>query len=492
MLLSDEEIADAVLEGIAPALDGFAARISDLEARLVAAESRVPAKGTDGIGLAGAMIDRDDNLVITLSNGETKNLGRVAGRDGVSIAPAAVDAMVAEKVAAAVKALPPPEPGKPADDAAILAALRADIAEATSEKAFERRVAAEVAKRLDLQALAAQAAALVPKPQDGQPGKNVDPVEVERMVAAEVERREAEIVTRVLAGIRQPEDGAPGKNVDMNEVRALVSAEVKAAVAALPPAEPGQDAKPEDIARAVDAAVQHRAAEIAQAAAALIPAPAPGKDADPAETAALVRIEVEKAVAAIPRPQDGKSVEPAEVEAMVKAAVERLPKPADGVGLAGALIDRSGELVVTLTNGTTKSLGPVVGRDADMAALKLQLDEAVAAIPRPRDGVDGLGFDDLTVEYDGERTVTWRFEKGERVKEFAMAMPVILDRGVYTAGKGYEPGDGVTWAGSYWIAQRATDAKPGDGEGWRLAVKKGRDGKEIVKLPPEPPKPVQI
>jgi hypothetical protein len=37
----------------------------------------------------------------------------------------------------------------------------------------------------------------------------------------------------------------------------------------------------------------------------------------------------------------------------------------DGVGLANALIDRNGELVVTLTDGTTKNLGSVVSRQAD-------------------------------------------------------------------------------------------------------------------------------
>lgn len=42
----------------------------------------IPADGKDGHGLAGAMIDRDGSLQITLSNGEVKNLGRVVGKDG--------------------------------------------------------------------------------------------------------------------------------------------------------------------------------------------------------------------------------------------------------------------------------------------------------------------------------------------------------------------------------------------------------------------------
>src|SRR5690606_23475705 len=39
-------------------------------------------KGADGVGISGAMIDRDGSLLITLANGEVKNLGRVVGKDG--------------------------------------------------------------------------------------------------------------------------------------------------------------------------------------------------------------------------------------------------------------------------------------------------------------------------------------------------------------------------------------------------------------------------
>lgn len=99
-----------------------------------------------------------------------------------------------------------------------------------------------------------------------------------------------------------------------------------------------------------------------------------------------------------------------------------------------------------------------------------------------RDGKDALGFDDLSVLYDGERTITHRFMKDDQIKEFAVTLPIVLDRGVWTAGRAYDKGDGVTWGGSFWIAQEATTAKPGESSAasraWRLAVKSGRDGKE--------------
>lgn len=40
------------------------------------------ADGKDGLGLAGAMIDREGSLLITMTNGEVKNLGPVVGRNG--------------------------------------------------------------------------------------------------------------------------------------------------------------------------------------------------------------------------------------------------------------------------------------------------------------------------------------------------------------------------------------------------------------------------
>lgn len=142
------------------------------------------------------------------------------------------------------------------------------------------------------------------------------------------------------------------------------------------------------------------------------------------------------------------------------AAVEAKEMP---LAVTGAVIDREGQLVLTHSDGSTKSLGIVVGKDA-----------------KGQDGVDGLGFDDLDVTYDGERTIVLRFQRGDQSKEFAFSMPVVLDRGVWAEGKEYATGDAVTWAGSVWIAQKDGVAeKPDGGNGWRLAVKRGRDGKAL-------------
>jgi hypothetical protein len=165
----------------------------------------------------------------------------------------------------------------------------------------------------------------------------------------------------------------------------------------------------------------------------------------------------------------------------------------DGVGLTGALIDRDGHLVVTLSDGTTKDVGVVVGRDADMDAITKHIDLTLASWPKPKDGRDGingkdgadaLGFDDLvSAVFDVERkAMVFTYARGDYAKELVVPMAgVVLDRGVYKAGQTYIAGDGVTWAGSFWIAQAETSAKPGEmGESsraWRLAVKRGADGK---------------
>lgn len=94
-------------------------------------------------------------------------------------------------------------------------------------------------------------------------------------------------------------------------------------------------------------------------------------------------------------------------------------------------------------------------------------------------GQDGVGFDDMTVEHDGERTVVLRFARGDQVKEFPVVFPVPIYRGVYRPDGAYVRGDEVTFGGSQWHCNAATAEKPGDGSAaWTLAVKRGRDGKD--------------
>jgi hypothetical protein len=103
-------------------------------------------------------------------------------------------------------------------------------------------------------------------------------------------------------------------------------------------------------------------------------------------------------------------------------------------------------------------------------------------LPRPKDGEkgepgqDGFGIHEFVQR--GERSVAAIYKRGDEVIEQIFTFPALIDRGVYKSGEEYEKGDGVTYAGSFWIAQRDTKDAPGNSDSWRLAVKRGRDGKD--------------
>jgi hypothetical protein len=75
---------------------------------------------------------------------------------------------------------------------------------------------------------------------------------------------------------------------------------------------------------------------------------------------------------------------------------------------------------------------------------------------------------------DGGRTLRWAI--GETVHEIKTA--IVLDAGVWKEDTAYVAGDGVTLGGSFFIAQADTAAKPGKSDDWRLAVKRGTDGRD--------------
>lgn len=128
------------------------------------------------------------------------------------------------------------------------------------------------------------------------------------------------------------------------------------------------------------------------------------------------------------------------------------------------------------------------------------LERALDRMPKAKDGmdgkngVDGIGFDDLSFEQIDERSAVIRFVRGDVVKEFPFKLPGFVDRDVYAEGADYLKGDGVTWGGSYFIARKdQPQGKPGQSPDWRLAVKRGRDGRDGENgKPPGPAAPVRI
>jgi hypothetical protein len=100
-------------------------------------------------------------------------------------------------------------------------------------------------------------------------------------------------------------------------------------------------------------------------------------------------------------------------------------------------------------------------------------EKAVAAMPKPRDGVDGLSADDIEIVGRSMRLK----RAGKVIKEATLDFPMW--RGVYDDAETYEAHDMVTFGGSVWIATEGDRTKrPGfEGSAWKLAVKKGRDGR---------------
>jgi hypothetical protein len=153
------------------------------------------------------------------------------------------------------------------------------------------------------------------------------------------------------------------------------------------------------------------------------------------------------------------------------AAEARLVAKLEAAAVKGAVIDRDGGLVLTFGDGSTRTLGRVVGQDG-------------------KDGVDGqdgtpgpagLGFEDLDVSLDEDgRTLVLKFERGALAEVFELELPVLVYRGVYAVERVYRPGDCVTFGGSAWVCHCLTSTRPGEGDEWQLAVKRGRDGKSLA------------
>ena len=192
----------------------------------------------------------------------------------------------------------------------------------------------------------------------------------------------------------------------------------------------------------------------------------PGKDCEPIEIAEVVR-ELVKSPDIVP------ILSMLVAEAVTKHMAEHPPKDGKdgrdgvdgkdgeqgiqgekGVGAAGAMIDRDGVLIMTMTNGEAVRLGNVVGKDGDA-------------------GKDGADLSDVSFDLDG-RELSIKANGGEVVKRYTL--PIPLDAGYWDKEKKYHAGDVVTEAGSAWIASRETSERPNyQSKDWRMLARKGKD-----------------
>jgi hypothetical protein len=111
------------------------------------------------------------------------------------------------------------------------------------------------------------------------------------------------------------------------------------------------------------------------------------------------------------------------------------------------------------------------------------LQRTIDRIPKPKDGKDGrvgLSVDDFDVSgsEDG-RTITFALVGGPVRTEKSIHFPGLKYLDIWKQGDSYADGDAVTYDGSMWICRKPTKSKPGEyNNDWRLAVKRGRNGKD--------------
>lgn len=223
---------------------------------------------------------------------------------------------------------------------------------------------------------------------------------------------------------------------------------------------------------------------------------APGEKGDPGEPGAAG--------------ERGEKGEPGEIGPAGPAGPPGPPGPA---GIDGKSIDLEEDVYPVLDEAVDVRLKKLLEQQHAIWALAWEraasdtLQRAIDRIPVPKDGRDGrdgkdgrdaLELEDFDLQHDGDGGVILRFARGDVVKEFALRLPAFTDCGVFKADERYLRGNGVTFGGSFWLAQKDMPAgKPGESTDWRLAVKKGRDGRdgekgergESVQALPKPAKP---
>lgn len=270
-----------------------------------------------------------------------------------------------------------------------------------------------------------------PAPEKGEKGDSVTAEQIYPLIAAkhsgwllEFERRAQDVLLRQLERIQQPKDG---KDADPDQVAEKVIAKLEL--------------------KGTRTDIKRLCAELVEAEVAKLPPPKDGKDAEPI-TDDQVAGAVAKYLEANPV-RNGKDADPV-TDDQVDAAVRKTLEP----------------------------LYSSWALDFEKRAQEL-LQRAIDRMPKPKDGADGLSFADLDVEMlaDG-RTLRFFAEADGRKVEKTVRLDHVVDRGVHKEEGDYLKGDGVTWGGSFWIAQKdAPKGRPGQyNRDWRLAVKRGRDG----------------
>lgn len=300
----------------------------------------------------------------------------------------------------------------------------------------------------------------------------------------------------------QGDPGADGKSVTLEDVAPLVAE----AVAALPPAERGERGEPGPAgADGKSVTLDDVAPLIAQAVAALPPAErgepgpegpqgpqgTPGESIDLVELRAMINEAVALEVGLIPRPKDGADCDMSAVAELIETAIAKrwasIVLPKDGEpGRDAFEID----VLPGIKEGRRYERGTWARHAGGLVRAFRDTD------PLDASGLQACGWDvmlngvaSIAHETD-ERAVRVRTvltDGSETVSAVDVSTP--YDAGVYKPGEKYYRGAGVSYGGSWFIAQvDDPQGAPEQSKDWRLAVKRGRDGKDGDEVKPPPAK----
>ncbi len=420
-----------------------------------------------------------------------------------------VEGIISEKVAQ----IPVAKDGQ--DGKSVTVEELRPIVEETVAKAVEPLVPAEVDYE-KVEGIISEKFAQLPVAKDGQDGKSVTLEDVRPLVE--------EAVEKVAQNITLPE-------VDYDSLKSFITEEVSK----IPPGKDGESVGIDDVRPLVEEAIKEvadglKAPEVdydqvkslVKEEVASIPPPQDGKSVTLDQVKPLLKEMVDAIEIPVPeKGEKGDSVALDEVkpilEVLVKDAMEAMPTAKDGApGKDADPVDMSA-VAKMIDAAVDKAVGQAVakihipvpvpaqdGRDALDIEILPEIDPDKSyprgayaihkgGLWRSHERTKGMrgwetvvdGIADIQIEYDGERAVKIVTEKssGEVVaKDFLI--PIVIDRGVFKEGQAYAKNDGITFAGSFWIAQKdAPQGKPGDGNSdYRLAVKRGRDANPKVKV----------
>lgn len=297
-----------------------------------------------------------------------------------------------------------------------------------------------------------------PKPEKGDKGDSISIDDIKPVLKELVDAIE----------IPQPKDGEDGKSISIEEIKPIISEAVEEAVKLIPTpkdGEDGQDGKPVELEE-----VKALVAEIVKAEVGAISV-SDGKDAEPinmAEVATLIQDAVKEEVAKIELPKDGADGDDGKPGEDGRDALDIEILPA---------IDES----KSYKRNTYAMHNGGLWRSFEKTN-KMRGWDCI---------IDGVGT--IDINYDGERQIKLTLSKSSgAVIEKEINMPILIERGVFRENETYSMNDGVTYGGSYWIAKKDNPAgRPGASDDFRLAVKRGRDGRESVKIITDK-KPVKV